>query len=81
MVDSLLRPTARTKRRGTQALARTIGLGTLAVAAAIYWLADAYGIELEALMGYLVASLAFVAICAVAGVVAALLLRLLRRRS
>ena len=50
------RPRAVDHRR----LARTLSLGTLAVAAAIYWLAVEYGVDMRELTGYLGASFVFV---------------------
>ncbi|MEM8768719.1 MAG: hypothetical protein AAGE43_14825, partial [Pseudomonadota bacterium] len=62
MVDSLLEdksgktPSSRLSSR----LARTIVLGSIAVAVALYWLARSYGVELDELLGYLKTSLLFV---------------------
>jgi hypothetical protein len=62
---------------------RTILLGAVALAAALYWLADSLGIQWEELQGYLLTSLLGVGLLAVAaGVVASVVagLRWLRRR-
>ncbi len=80
MVDSLLEdktgktPSSRLSRR----LARTIVLGSLAVAAALYWLARSYGVDLDEMLGYLRASVLFVGFFALFGVLAGLTLYLLR---
>ena len=55
--------------------ARTLILGALAAAAAIYWLAWEYGVDGEELAGFLWASLAFVAGSATAALAGAALLR------
>lgn len=60
-------------------LFRTLLLGTLAVAAAIYWLAREYGADMAELAGFLWASLAFVAGAAIAALAGAALLRAARR--
>lgn len=50
------------RARNQRRLARTILLGGLAVALAIHWLADAYGVGGRDLLQYLWASLGFVAL-------------------
>ena len=60
-------------------LVRTLLLGTLAVAAAIYWLAREYGADMAELAGFLWASLAFVAGAAIAALAGTALLRAARR--
>ena len=71
MVRSLLDPgkgrARRSGARGAARLARTILLGAVAVGFAIYWLADTYGADPEALLDYLGASLVFVAVFALVG--------------
>jgi hypothetical protein len=81
MVDSLLGDrSSKTPGSGlNRRLMRTIVLGTVAVAFAIYWLADAYEVDTEELLSYLRTSLAFVLLFVVAGVLGGLLLRGLRR--
>jgi formate hydrogenlyase subunit 3/multisubunit Na+/H+ antiporter MnhD subunit len=81
MVDSLLdgKSSSRPFRRGGGRLLRTILLGTVAVAFAIFWLARSYGAGPAELLGYLGASVLFVAVFALIGILASLLLRLLRR--
>ena len=61
-------------------LARTILLGGLAVALAIHWLADAYGVDGRDLLQYLWASLGFVALFVGMAACCGLLLGLARRR-
>jgi hypothetical protein len=80
MVDSLLgkngdggKPRAKSGR-----LARTIVLGSVAVAFAIYWLARSYGVDMEELITYLKASLAFVAFFALVGILAGAVIWLVR---
>ncbi len=80
MVDSLLEDkTGKTpsSRLGSR-LARTIVLGSIAVAVALYWLARSYGVELEELLGYLKTSLLFVGFFALFGILAGLTLYLIR---
>ena len=79
MVDSLLgkKNGGKSVRRGGR-LIRTIVLGSVAVAFAIYWLARSYGVDMEELLTYLKASLAFVAFFALVGILAGALLWLLR---
>ena len=60
-------------------LSRTIVLGTVAVAAAIVWLGDAYDVETEDLLSALTASLAFVGILASLALIGGLLLGGVRR--
>ncbi len=70
------RPRAFRHRR----LARTLLLGTLAVAAAIYWLAVEYEVDRRELVGYLGASMLFVILFAVLAVAGAVVLRIVKRR-
>ena len=56
-------------------LTRTLSLGTLAAAAAIYWLAVEYGVDMRELLGFLRASAVFVAVLAVASVAGVLVFR------
>ena len=60
-------------------LARTLFLGTLAVAAAIYWLAVEYGVDMRELTGYLGASVLFVVLFAALAIGGAVVLRVARR--
>ena len=74
------RPRAVNHRR----LTRTLLLGTLAVAASIYWLAVEYAVDLRELTGYLGASFLFVilfAALAIAGAVVLWAVRRLKTRS
>ena len=85
MVDSLLgrKPGSRLPSGAGARLARTIVLGTIAMAFALYWLARSYGVDWAELLDYLKASLAFVLFFAAAGVLAGLLIWLIgifRRR-
>lgn len=70
------RPLALRHRR----LARTIGLGAVAVAGGIYWLADAYGVRTAELVPLLGMSLGLVVLLAVPAMLTGPLLGLLRRR-
>lgn len=80
MVDSLLEDrkgkTGATRISGR--LARTVLLGALAVAFGIYWLADSYGVDTGELLDYLRTSLAFVLFFALFGVLAGMLIWLIR---
>ena len=82
MVDSLLgkKPdqTGGSPRRGGR-LTRTIVLGCIAVGFAIYWLARSYDVDMEQLLTYLQASVAFVAFFALVGIGGGVLLWLARR--
>ena len=82
MVDSLLEEkkgkTGATRMSGR--LARTVVLGSIAVAVALYWLADSYGVDMDELLGYLKTSLAFVLFFAVFGMLAGMLIWLIRSR-
>ena len=69
------RPRAQSHRR----LTRTLLLGTAAAAAAIYWLAVNYQVDMVELAGYLGASVLFVALFAALAVAGAVLYRALRR--
>ena len=61
-------------------LARTILLGCIAAALGIWWLGRAYEVDNEQMLGYLVSSVAFVALMAILGVGGAAVLWLVRRR-
>ena len=65
--------------RGSR-IGRTIVLGTVAAALGIWWLGRAYEVESSRLLGFLAASLVFVAVLIALGVGGAALLRMLRRR-
>ena len=60
-------------------LVRTLLLGTLAVAAAVYWLALEYDVDMRELAGYLGASLLFVMLFAALALAGAVVVRTLRR--
>ena len=70
---------ARRRVRNHARLTRTILLGTVAVALAIAWLADAYDVETKDLLQALTASLSFVGVFAALAVLGGLLLGLARR--
>lgn len=80
MVDSLLEDkkgkTGATRISGR--LTRTVLLGSLAVAFGVYWLAQSYGVDTSELLDYLRTSLAFVLFFALFGVLAGMLLWLIR---
>ena len=65
--------------RGSR-IGRTIVLGTVAAALGIWWLGRAYEVESSRLLGFLAASLVFVAVLIALGLGGAALLRMLRRR-
>ena len=65
---------------GGSRIGRTIVLGTLAAALGIWWLGRAYDIESSRLLGFLMASLLFVAAVIVFAVGGAALMRALRQR-
>lgn len=69
---------ARRRVRSHARLTRTILLGTVAVALAIAWLADAYDVQMADLLSALTASLAFVGVFAALALTAGLLLGGLR---
>ena len=69
----------RRRTRSHARLTRTILLGTVAVALAIAWLADAYDVESEDLLGALTASLGFVGVFAALALIGGLLLGGTRR--
>ncbi|HEY5647499.1 MAG TPA: hypothetical protein VIS76_16225 [Pseudomonadales bacterium] len=81
MVDSLLgtKKAGPGKSRLGARIARTVVLGSVAVAFGIYWLARSYGVDLEELLDYLKASLAFVLFFALAGALAGLVIWLAGR--
>lgn len=60
-------------------LVRTIGLGTVAVAFAIYWLAHEYGADLRELLGFLGLSALFVGLFAGLALLAGFLLGAIKR--
>ena len=74
----LRRAPARRRARSHAQLARTILLGTVAVAFAIAWLADAYGVQTQDLLNALMASLAFVGAFAALALTGGLLLGAVR---
>lgn len=80
MVDSLLddRKGKTGATRLSARLTRSIVLGSLAVALAIYWLADSYDVDMSELLGYLKTSLVFVLFFALIGFVAGMVLWLVR---
>lgn len=82
MVDSLLEEKKGRTPGSRQAarLTRTVLLGSVAAAVALYWLARSYGADADELLGYVGISLLFVGCFAVFGVLAGVVLRLLRRR-
>ena len=69
---------ARRQGRSHSRLTRTILLGTVAVALAILWLADAYDVETTDLLSALKASLGFVGVFAALALLGGLLLGLVR---
>lgn len=79
MVDSLLDPKTAKRGRAAGRLTRTILLGTVAVAFALYWLADSYGVDTTELLSNLKTSLIFVVVFVGAGILGGVLLWLLRR--
>jgi hypothetical protein len=80
MVDNLLEDrkgkTGATRLSGR--LTRTILLGSIAVAVGLYYLAQSYGVDTAELLEYLKTSLAFVLFFAVFGMLAGLLIRLIK---
>ena len=79
--DAVRRRLAGNKRRrgfDHRRLVRTLSLGALAVAAAIYWLAVEYEVDMRELRGYLGASFLFVALFAALAVGGAVVLRAAR---
>lgn len=79
MVDSLLgNKSGKGSGKASARLTRTVVLGTVAVAFAIYWLARSYGADTEELLTYLKASIAFVAFFALVGIAGGLLIWLFR---
>lgn len=81
MVDSLLgRKKGGPAPSGAGArLARTVVLGSIAVAFAVYWLAQSYGVDARELLDYLKASAAFVLFFGLAGVLAGLVIWMIGR--
>ena len=69
----------RTRRASQRRLVRTIVLGSLAVAAAIAWLGEEFGMDAGELVGYAVTSLLLVLVMVASALVAAALLRGLKR--
>jgi hypothetical protein len=80
MVDNLLEDkkgkTGATRLSGR--LTRTILLGSIAVAVGLYYLAQSYGVDTAELLEYLKTSLAFVVFFAVFGMLAGLLIWLIK---
>ena len=60
-------------------VARTVLLGCIATVAGIWWLGRAYDVEASAMLGYLLGSVVFVVVTAVAGIVGAAVLWLVKR--
>ncbi len=85
MVDSLLPPekgsasAQRRSRRKDNRLARTIVLGTVTVAFALYWLGRSFGVDWAEMRGYLLTSVLFVAVPALLAVFAGSVLWLVKR--
>lgn len=75
----------RTRRSSQRRLVRTVVLGTVAVAAAIAWMAMEFGMDADELVGYAVTSLmlvlGLVALALAGAAVMRLVRRLLGRRS
>lgn len=69
----------RTRRGSQRRLVRTIVLGTVAVVAAIAWMASEFGMDARELGGYALTSVAMVAAAVVLGLAGAGLLRLIRK--
>ena len=81
VVQARLQPLPSRRRAMRQRrLARTIGLGTVAVAGGIYWLADAYGVPATDLMLLLGMSFGLVAVLVALAALFGLLLGLRGRR-
>ena len=80
MVDNLLQDkkgkTGAT--RLSSRLTRTVLLGSVAVAFGLYYLADSYGVDTAEMLDYLKTSLAFVLFFAVFGMLAGLLIWLIK---
>ena len=80
MVDNLLEDkkgkTGASRLSGR--LTRTVLLGSIAVAFAIYWLADSYGVDAAEIFEYLKTSLFFVPFFALFGALAGMLVWLIR---
>ena len=80
MVDNLLEDkkgkTGATRMSGR--LTRTVVLGSIAVAFGVYWLAQSYGVDTDELLDYLKTSLAFVLFFALFGMLAGMLIWLIR---
>lgn len=80
MVDNLLQDkkgkTGATRLSGR--LTRSILLGTVAVAFGLYYLADSYGVDMTELLDYLKTSLAFVLFFALFGILAGMIIWLIR---
>lgn len=80
MVDSLLddKKGKTGATRMNARLTRSIVLGCVAVGFGIYWLADSYEVDMAELFDYLKTSMAFVAFFAFFGILAGLVLWLIR---
>lgn len=80
MVDNLLQDkkgkTGATRLSGR--LTRSILLGSVAVAFGLYYLADSYGVDMTELLDYLKTSLAFVLFFALFGILAGMIIWLIR---
>jgi len=70
--SAIERSTAR--RAGWMRLTRTIALGTIATVAALFWVADQYGIEREVMMEFVATSVLFVGLLIAAGLCATVVL-------
>ena len=68
------------REAGSMALARTVVLGCIAAALGIWWLGRAYDVKNEEMLGYLLSSVAFVALMVMLGIAGAAVLWLVRRR-
>ena len=67
------------QRKTTNRTLRTILLGTIAMIGGVIWLGDQYGVEREETLSLLLASASFVGVLALAGVVGAIVIWLIRR--
>ena len=80
MVDNLLEEkkgkTGATRTSGR--LTRTVVLGSVAVAVGLYYLAESYGVDTAELLGYLKTSVIFVLFFAGFGMLAGMLIWLIR---
>ena len=67
------------RRLANVRLIRTVVLGMLATAAAFYWIGQQWGLDPEVMLEYVVTTLLFVGVLAVAGLLGAGVLLLLKR--